>query len=148
MKSQLSAAAAIVLCASIQAGPPPGQSVCVCQFVAPIYSPIARLSRTQGVVRVRVSVDPDGIPGDVELLSADGTPNVGMLVRRATEAVGKWRFCSTAGDKTKSVVVTFRFKVNVDPTVRYGDEWSPTEVKFEPPANVEITTTATTIRAD
>lgn len=149
MKFKLAVTAALLFCGLPGSVSRTDQQTCVCEFVAPLYPPMARLSRTQGIVRLKVSVDAEGIPSDVQLINEQITPfRDGLLATSAMRAVRKWRFCASGGQAERAVVVTFKFKINVDPTVRYSDEWSATEVTLEPPATVEVTTGATTIRAD
>jgi TonB family protein len=124
---------------------------CPCEFVAPIYPPIARLSRTQGTVSIKASLDPNGHPVDIEVVqdTTVHSPSTDILERAAISAMRKWRFCSSLGSSSeKTVVLNFKFKLLEDATIRQSDQWYPTDVSFQPPGVVEITTTVATIRTD
>ncbi len=125
------------------------KQTCLCGFVAPPYPPLARLSRTQGVVRVNMSLDSEGTPTEAQVLPEESlqAPQMGILQQAALEAARKWRFCSS-GRQANSMIVTFKFQLKVDPEISNADQWSPTEVRFETPDTVEIKTTVTSIRAE
>jgi len=55
--------------------------------VQPVYSPLARQSRVEGVVHLRIAVDPDGRVSRAEAL--DGPP---PLRSAAVEAVTRWLY--------------------------------------------------------
>jgi TonB family protein len=55
--------------------------------VAPVYPEIAKRMRISGVVKLEVTVDPDGKVTDVKPISGNG-----MLSQAAQDAVRKWRF--------------------------------------------------------
>jgi TonB family protein len=55
--------------------------------VAPVYPEIAKRMRISGVVKLEVTVDPDGKVTDVKPVSGNG-----MLSQTAQDAVRKWRF--------------------------------------------------------
>jgi TonB family protein len=55
--------------------------------VAPVYPEIAKRMRISGVVKLEVTVDPDGKVTDVKPVSGNG-----MLSQAAQDAVRKWRF--------------------------------------------------------
>jgi|HubBroStandDraft_6_1064221.scaffolds.fasta_scaffold477757_2 TonB family protein len=106
---------------------PEADELCLCKFVAPRYTPLARQSRVEGVVRLSVSVDSGGTPASIKIID-EGHP---LLRESAVDAVKKWRFCHT----TREVMpVTIKFSLQGNPT----DSWFPTDVTFEPPATVEI----------
>jgi TonB family protein len=119
--------------------------LCLCQFVAPIYSPIARFSGIEGNVHLRASIDSSGIPTAVEVLPEKVVQNspVEILDRAAVEAVKKWRFCPP-GPK-HDLLVTIKFKLHKE--LKAADQWYPTEVIFESPLTIEITTTIATVPA-
>ena len=128
----------------------PDQPMCLCEFVAPIYPPIARLSRMQGIIRMKATVGSTGKLQEVEVLQ-DGTmqPTAMEILQRASaNAIRKWRFCPSQGTSNHSIVVTFKFTLLDDVTSREADQWYPTDVSFQFPATVEITTTNATVRTD
>jgi TonB family protein len=55
--------------------------------VAPVYPEIAKRMRIAGVVKLEVTVDPDGKVTDVKQLSGNS-----MLCPAAEDAVRKWKF--------------------------------------------------------
>ncbi len=119
------------------------QDLCLCKFVAPIYSPLARTVGMQGLVRVKVDIASEGVPTDVTVVS--GEP---VLSGSALDAIKGWRFCSRlAQGQKREIVVTFTFTISKSkpPT----QSWAPTEVSFDSPASVTITApTATGIKTD
>jgi periplasmic protein TonB len=77
--------------------------------VEPEYADEARRARVQGIVILRIEVDPEGRPGNVTVRQSLGLG----LDERAVEAVRKWKFRpGYAGGKAVAtaalVVVTFR----------------------------------------
>ena len=68
----------------------------------PMYPEIAKRMRISGVVRLTVTVDPDGNVTDVKPLSGNG-----MLSTAAEEAVRKWRFAPGPSASTIEVAVNF-----------------------------------------
>ena len=132
MRTKLAALAALVALAASTASPQRvDQALCLCKFVAPVYSPIARQARMQGVVRVEVSVDSEGVPGDVTAM--EGHP---ILREYAVEAIKQWRFCSQ-GKSPRKISLTFKFKLEGTTS-----DWAPTHVAFDPSGEIEITTAA------
>jgi len=55
--------------------------------VAPVYPEIAKRMRISGMVRLEVTVDPDGKVADVKPVSGNG-----VLSQAAQDAVRKWKF--------------------------------------------------------
>jgi hypothetical protein len=121
------------------------QQMCLCEFVAPTYPPIARSARVQGTVLVIMKVHDDGTvaeiwppgtemtpQGPVTGMSTQGMQNI--LAGGPFEVVKKWKFC--AGGSDRYVPITFDFKL----TEPGAEGWAPTHVSFHAPANVEITT--------
>ena len=53
----------------------------------PVYPEIAAVAQVQGVVRIRMVVGTDGVPSDVQFVSA-----APLLMRAAMDAVKTWRF--------------------------------------------------------
>ena len=98
--------------------------ICVCTFVAPTYSALARQVGIQGTVHLKVQVDSTGTPGNLSVVTVDHP----ILQELATTAVKKWRFCPppTAG-ATSEVPLTFIFKFDGKPT----ESWWPTNVIFD-----------------
>jgi TonB family protein len=70
--------------------------------VPPNYPEIAKRMRVSGVVRLTVTVDPDGKVTDVKPLSGNS-----ILSAAAEEAVRKWRFEPGPGATTVEVSVNF-----------------------------------------
>lgn len=70
--------------------------------VSPTYPEIAKRMRIGGVVRLAVTVDPDGKVTDVKPLSGNN-----MLSVAAQEAVRKWRFEPGPGVSTVEVALNF-----------------------------------------
>ena len=68
----------------------------------PTYPEIAKRMKISGVVKLTVTVDPDGKVTDVKPLSGNG-----VLSIAADEAVRKWRFAPGPGASTVEVAVNF-----------------------------------------
>lgn len=69
-------------------------------FVAPQYPPLARLTRTEGIVSFYMEIDADGEAEDLVLIS--GHP---LLWPAVKDAVSKWRFPKdAAGQKVQAAV--------------------------------------------
>ncbi len=68
----------------------------------PIFPPLARMTRTEGDVSVEFEVGPDGIP-------KGGTVTAGhpLLRAAALDAVGKWRFPTTAAGQQLKATLEF-----------------------------------------
>jgi TonB family protein len=132
---------------------PPAQTdrqMCLCEFVAPIYPPLARLSRMQGTVRIGTTPDSTGNPQEIEALQ-DGNmqPTTMEILQRASiDALRKWRFCPAGTSDHPRIVVAFKFKLIEDATQRFADQWYPTDVGFQSPATVQITTTNATVHTE
>jgi TonB family protein len=106
---------------------------CVCKFVAPTYSPIARQAWIRGEVTLKVGVGPDGSVSQVD--AQTGNP---ILAESATKAVKGWRFCKASEESSgRDVTVSFQFQLEGGAAT---DHWSPTYVTFESPASVLVTT--------
>lgn len=122
----------VLLCAASSALKAGDKDMCLCRFVAPRYSAVARTAVIQGVVRVKVDIDSDGIPRSIDAL--EGHP---LLRASAVDAVKNWRFCSSSeAPGNHQVTITFRFKLEGKGT----DRWVATEIGFQSPATVDITT--------
>lgn len=122
-----------------------------CDFVAPIYPSIARLSRTQGDVSIQAEIDSSGRPVGIEVLHDTANyPNGEILERAALNAIREWRFCSlsSSGTKKEKIMILFKFRLAEDPKPRNADEWYPTNVSFKSPGTVEVSTTTATILTD
>jgi hypothetical protein len=72
MRGKLIAVLLLVACPSAQTYSD-DTSMCLCKFVAPLYSAIARQSHISGVVRLRVHFDSQGIPGEMDVID-EGNP--------------------------------------------------------------------------
>lgn len=70
--------------------------------ISPVYPEIAKRMRVTGVVRVVVTVDPDGKVKDVTTVSGNH-----MLATAAEEAVRKLRFASAPGQTTVNLDINF-----------------------------------------
>lgn len=127
------------------------QDLCVCEFVAPTYPTLARQARTQGVVHLEVAVDSAGAPNEINLVNDETpqSPHSPMLQRASVDAVKQWRFCSSPHSSNRNgSIVTVIFKLNEKSgPPEYSDSWSPTDVSFQPPATVTVTTTVSRIVA-
>jgi len=69
---------------------------------SPVYPAIAQRLRISGVVKLTVTVDPEGKVTDVKPLSGNH-----LLSDSAEEAVRHWRFEPSAGTTTTEVAVNF-----------------------------------------
>jgi TonB family protein len=146
----LAIVAAFLVWAMPQALAEPNQQMCLCEFVAPTYPPLARLAHMQGIIRIKTTIDSAGSPQDIEVLPDETMQPTakGILQRAGIDAVRKWRFCPSGDTKQSTIVVTLEFKLLVDTKPRTADQWYPTDVSFQSPATVEITTTTASIRTD
>jgi TonB family protein len=70
--------------------------------VAPAYPEIAKRMRISGIVRLEVTVDPDGKVTGVRQISGNN-----MLSIAAEDAVRKWRFASAPGSSREEVSLSF-----------------------------------------
>jgi len=70
--------------------------------VAPVYPEIAKRMRISGVVRVEVTVDPDGKVIDAKAVSGNRA-----LCTAAEDAVRRWRFVPADAQYTVTVDITF-----------------------------------------
>jgi TonB family protein len=70
--------------------------------VAPTYPEIAKRMRICGMVRLAVTVDPEGRVTDVKPISGNS-----MLTAAAEDAVRKWRFEPGSGASTVEVSLSF-----------------------------------------
>jgi TonB family protein len=108
------------------------QSVCLCKFTTPPYSVVARTARIQGIVRVKLDLNSEGIPQDISVLETSHEILSGDVVR----TLKNWQFCPSSAKRTE-IVMTFQFKL--DGTTA---DWSPTLVSFDPSGEMDITTAA------
>ena len=70
--------------------------------VAPVYPELAKRMKITGMVRLEVSVDPEGKVVAVKTLTGNRA-----LSPAAEDAVGKWRFAPAATPSTVEVEVNF-----------------------------------------
>lgn len=147
MKRNLIIAAVLLCLGPIPQSADQTPQMCLCKFVAPVYSPLARTVHWQDTVLVNVAYDSTGTPQRIDFLEP-GPPlgTHGWFNDAITTAVQNWRFCppSTKSERTE-ITVTFKFGLKKGSLID-TDEWSPTEVSFEPPATVNVTTTARWIK--
>ena len=74
-------------------------------LVDPQYPPLAKMTRTEGTVKIGFEIDPSGVPKDMNIIA--GHP---LLQQAAKDAVSKWKFpASNAGEKLQA---TFEFALN------------------------------------
>jgi TonB family protein len=133
MKTLAVLAALLLSYLATQSSPEPEKTMCLCRFVAPRYSAIARQAVIKGEVHVQVDVASDGTPGGITILDQSNR----ILGESAVNAIKDWRFCpSSAKSDSHKMVVTVIFKLEGQPT----QKWAPTNVTFEPPATVTVTT--------
>jgi len=69
---------------------------------APIYPEIARRMNLEGIVRLRVTVSPDGSTQTTEVLG--GNP---ILVKSAQDAVAHWKWAPSAHESKEQVELRF-----------------------------------------
>ena len=79
---------------TLTAHPPSGRRVSKSKVtlerpIRPIYPAIARRLGWEGTVKLRVVVQPDGLPSSIKIKKSSGHP---MLDTSAAEAMKKWRF--------------------------------------------------------
>ena len=87
--------------------------MCLCKFVAPLYTPVARQSQIQGTVRLKLTLGDDGSPKDINTLE-EGHP---LLRESAVDAVKKWQFCRSPGlGRDHELVITFKFRLDGNAT--------------------------------
>lgn len=119
--------------------------LCLCRFVAPIYPPFARQVQIAGSFRIAVTFDSHGTPVEVTPLRDGPLPlheRLDVLRGVAVKAIKKWRFCPPLAKSDRDeVVVTFNFRL-MEAQPSEVDAWSPTEITFEPPATVSVSTRA------
>ena len=77
------------------------QQAMLIQQEAPVYPPLAKQARIQGVVRFTVLIEPDGSVSKADLIA--GHP---LLVQAATDAVRQWRYKPTLLNGEPVQVVT------------------------------------------
>ena len=142
MKTKLILATLLLACTAAASSSEPETPMCLCKFVAPRYSPIARQAVIQGNVHVQVDVGSNGVPGDIDILDQAHR----ILGESAVNALKNWRFCSPSGNtEPHKVTVTFIFKLEGEPT----QSWAPTNVSFEQPATVIVSTpSGATVQSD
>jgi TonB family protein len=125
-----------------QTSPEPQDSMCLCKFVAPRYSAIARQAVIEGIVHVQIDVGPDGLPTGISIIDRANQ----ILGESAVNAVKSWKLCPSRGrNGTYKLIVTFVFKLEGQPT----QKWAGTDISFGAPATVTITTpSGVTLQSD
>lgn len=111
---------------------------CIAEFVAPEYPPVARHQGYQGIVRIRVVLNDQGLWSEIQTL--EGHP---LFRDYALLALSQWRFCSCE-NSSRELVLTFRFLLNGEKT----NNWAETRVELRQPATVDITTNPPIILSD
>jgi protein TonB len=74
--------------------------------VAPVYPPLARLVKAQGAVELRMTIDAQGVPTDIQVISGPHP----MLVNEAVRVARLWRFQPATQDGVP-VAAAFRLTV-------------------------------------
>ncbi|MGH9776263.1 MAG: TonB family protein [Candidatus Acidiferrales bacterium] len=106
--------------------------MCLCQFKAPAYPQIARLAHITGDVHIHLTFDSEG-----NVLKIGDPEGSRFLYQGITDALKSWRFCPSSNhDANRELTITFRYQLEGDG----GDGWAFTDVSFNSPATVEITT--------
>lgn len=107
----------------------------VCSFVValvmavPQYPPLARAARIQGVVQLKISIDPAGQVAEAILISGHK-----LLAESALTNVKTLRFRSLSGDRPLNVTV--RYKYVVDDHLTEGNDCC--RFKVDGPTTVEV----------
>lgn len=89
----------------------------VVNFVRPIYPREARLSHTEGVVKLMLVIGADGSIADLQAVSGDP-----FLLDSTMKAVRKWRFSIggfVGNPRETEVPLSFRFKIEDPPKPAY-----------------------------
>lgn len=71
--------------------------------VPPVYPPAAKTLRIGGVVKVSVTISPDG-----SVVKADAAGANKLLSGAAIDAVKKWKFTPAAAETTQDVEIVFK----------------------------------------
>jgi TonB family protein len=72
------------------------------KMTPPVYPAIAVKMKVEGLVKMDVTIDPDGSVADVKVVSGHQ-----LLVSAAVDAVKKWRYETAEGKSTQSVTLEF-----------------------------------------
>lgn len=91
-----------LVCALLLALPAFAEQRTIKSKVAPVYPEIARRLHVTGVVKLEVTIDPDGKVTAVKTVSGNHT-----LATAAEEAVQKWKFVSGEGETTMDIDINF-----------------------------------------
>jgi len=86
----------------------PTQSFSIKRKVDPTYPPASRRAGESGTVILAVTVTPDGMPSDVEVMRSSGFT---ALDQAAVDAVRKWRFKVNSDGGTSRVQLPVTFKL-------------------------------------
>jgi TonB family protein len=95
-------AAALALLATVVIPAKAADDRAIKSRVPPTYPEIARRMKITGIVKVEVTIDPDGTVTDVKTISGSR-----VLSPAAEDAVRKWRFAPAAAQSTVTVEITF-----------------------------------------
>jgi TonB family protein len=94
---------AICVCASVNAQDSPIGARQIIRRIAPAYPELARrLNLEEGLVKLRVTVSPDGTPKASQVLG--GNP---VLAKAAQDAVSTWRWAPAANESKETVELKF-----------------------------------------
>jgi len=102
------------------------ETLCVVHLECPIYDRLARITRLQGEVKVKITIGPDG-----KVLSAAGVSGHPLLVKDVEQNIRKWTFIH-GSERTFEVLYDFRLE---EPEV-YEDP--PSRVSFDLPYRVRV----------
>lgn len=83
-----------------------GDSVRILHSVTPVYPPLAKMAHRQGQVVIRMTIDTDGIPTDVQAVSGQD-----VFTLPALQAARQWRF-APATQNGQPVPATFLLTLN------------------------------------
>jgi len=117
----------VVLCLGLSlTSARPEDSVCVLHLESPLYDPLARQTRVQGDVRIRVRIEATG-----KVISAQTESGHPLLAREAEKNIQKWLF-NPGNERTIEVIYEFRLD---EPEIYYDP---PSRVSFDLPSRVRI----------
>lgn len=71
--------------------------------VAPAYPALAKNTHTYGAVKLKVTVDRNGVPKAIEVIG--GNP---VLVKAAQDSVNRWKWAPASTDTTERVELRFQ----------------------------------------
>lgn len=99
----------------------------VIKSVAPVYPPIAMMTRALGAVQVVVSIDDKG-----KVITAAAKSGHPLLQSSAVAAARRWEFASSASKKERLVTLTFVFNPDIGEKDAGVSFVSPYQVEIRP----------------